>query len=355
MKKIISYRRLSPQERHTIQILRESGDGVRAIARKLNRSPSTISREIKKGLVRRLTSNANLFYYAYNYAFAQEVTNQRRKKLGAKIKIENNPEVKRILSRLIKKGYSPYAALIIAKKENLFDLSLTVRTVYRYVHQGVLDVTELDLPVGFNRKSKKKIPFNKRKDKYSRDPLRVSIEQRPLSVLSRKDFGHWEGDTVVSKKDTSVLLTLLERKTRYLIAFKLDNKKSESVKSAFDLLELKLGKDLFSKVFKTLTLDNGTEFSNIALLQKSAFADKTPEQKRLQHIFFTHPFCSSERGSNENVHRFIRRKYPKKSSFKAVTDTELQNYIDWVNTYPRKLFNGKCALEQFLDEIKQIA
>ena len=321
---------------------------VSLISRLLKRSRTTIYSEIQRGLCTQWDSNRWEFktVYCWDYAQRQAEINASRK--GRNLKIGNDHETARALCRVIKDGFSPYAALIKTKKNKSAKTILSVQTLYTYIHEGIIGLDDNDLLFG-KYKKKKKTKFSDRRDAWH-GLQHQSIEERPKSVLSRREFGHWEGDTVIGKKGTKgVFLTLLERKTRFLISLWMPDRKNETVVKAFDAIEKHFG-STFAKIFKSVTFDNGVEFADINGIGISPITGN----KRIENIYFAHPYCSGERGSNEVVHRFIRRKYPKGKSLENVDLNEYREYINKVNYYPRKLHDGACAIELFKAEITQI-
>ena len=119
----------------------------------------------------------------------------------------------------------------------------------------------------------------------------------------------------------------------------MDNKKAESTVKALNSLERKLGAVKFRGIFKSITVDNGVEFLDFQNLEKSII------NKKLKRtiIYYCHPFCSSERGSNENQNRLIRRFIPKGSDISLLTNEDIKQIQEWMNNYPRKLLGGKSA------------
>lgn len=164
-----------------------------------------------------------------------------------------------------------------------------------------------------------------------------SIEERPKEILKREGFGNWEMDTVVGGrgKGKATLLVLTERKFREEIVKKIPDKKACSVVRVLDKLQRSMGKKKFSETFKTITVDNGVEFmDNIGM-----------EKNNRTKIYYCHPFCSSERGSNENHNRMIRRWIPKGASIEDVTPEQIKMINEWMNNYPRKMFGGLSSSE----------
>ena len=167
-----------------------------------------------------------------------------------------------------------------------------------------------------------------------------SIDKRPEEVDQRTTFGHWEGDTVYSKKDGSkALLVLTERLTRWEIIARIKDRTANSVIKALDQIERRFGADLFAKAFQTITFDNGGEFSDVERLERSAVR----KGRRRTTAYFCHPYSSYERGSNECQNKMIRRKFPKGTDFGAVSAAAVKRAEDWINNYPREILGWKTA------------
>ncbi len=195
-------------------------------------------------------------------------------------------------------------------------------------------LTNNDLP----EKAKRKRKYRKVKT-AKRAPRGKSIEKRPAEVEGREVFGHWEMDTVYSGKQTSkkALLVLTERKTRKEIIERMPDRTEESTIKALDRIERRFGA-IFRKVFKTITVDNGGEFSNVERLEQSAI-----RKGKRTSFFYCHPYSSFERGSNENQNRMIRRRYPKGTDFGKVSTAEIKNLEQWINNYPREILGWKTS------------
>lgn len=170
-------------------------------------------------------------------------------------------------------------------------------------------------------------------------------------MKDREIFGHWEMDTVKGKRGVtkSCLLALTERKTRDEIIIKLKDQGATSVVKELDRLERKYG-DMFYKIFRSITVDNGVEFADHEGLEKSALK----EGKRTS-IFYCHPYSSWERGTNENNNRLIRRHIPKGVDFDDTTDEDIAYVEKWINNYPRGIFNHKTSAEVFEEEVRKLA
>lgn len=167
-----------------------------------------------------------------------------------------------------------------------------------------------------------------------------SIEDRPEEIDLRDIYGHWEMDTVYSGKDKSksCLLVLSERMTREELIIRLKDRTAQSVLDAINAMESKIGYDRFRTVFKTITCDNGVEFSRHKELELSSTCVGVRTQ-----VYFCHPYCSCERGTNENQNKLIRKYIPKGADIGDYTDERIKEIENLINNYPRRLFGGLSA------------
>ena len=218
-------------------------------------------------------------------------------------------------------------------------LEITARTIRNYIYDGnVFDLTENDMIYKKQHKSKNK---NKKIAKHT--PPEKSIENRPKEANERSEYGHWEGDLVIGKrKKGCVLLTFTERLTREEIIIKIKGKNNEYVVKALNSLERRYGERFYNK-FKTITFDNGVEFMDYEGMEKSCL-----RKKKRTSIYYAHPYCSGERGSNENNNRLIRRWIPKGTSIDEISKEFIQKIEDWINNYPRAIFDYKSSNELLL-------
>ena len=182
------------------------------------------------------------------------------------------------------------------------------------------------------------------------DPEEPVFEERPEEIEKREEAGHWEMDTVVGKLGQSrkCLLVLTERKTRYEIVRMLKNRTTAEVVSKLNQLERQLGEKCFRNIFKTITMDNGSEFADV----KGIAASRRNKRNRTV-TYYCHPYSSWERGSNENNNRFIRRQIPKGINFDDRSKKEIQWIENWINDYPRAMFEGETPRELFEKEFPE--
>lgn len=307
------------------------------IAELLDRTEKTIRNEIKRGLVKNLTTEL-IEIWVYSADVAQQKYEYYLKAKGPKLKIDNDYELKEYVEKSIKEDKkSPEVIAKEIKKMN-FKTKMCARTIRNNIYAGdIYDIKSTDMI--YNKEYKDK---NKEKRICEKVPPEKSIDYRPEEANTREAYGHWEGDLVIgTKKRGAVLFTLTERKTREEIIVKIPGKKAEYVAQALDLIERRYKKIFYTK-FKTITFDNGGEFRNWKSLEKSY--DNRRKTARTQ-VYYAHPYRSGERGSNENANRLIRRFIPKGIDITPISEEYIQKIEDWINNYPRAMFNYKSTNE----------
>ena len=333
----MGYKHFKFYDRIRLESWLRSKTSISFIAKELNKSRASIYREIKRGQYVHTLSDLTE-ELRYSAELAESKYQEHLKAKGPDLKISNDYSYAAYIEYMIVKcKYSPEAALNFIKNNNLtFNTSLSKSTIYRYINDNIfLALTNKDLPVKRN-KSKKKY----KKVRPCRLSKGKSIEQRP-DILKRDSFGHWEMDCVVGKKKTrSVLLVLTERLSRKELIYKMPGKNKENVVKVLNDLELCCG-DNFKKIFRTITCDNGVEFADSFGIEHSPNGDKRVD------LYYCHPYSSCERGSNENQNKMIRRHFPKGYNFTKTTRTEIARVENWINNYPRKIFNGYSSNDIF--------
>lgn len=343
------FKHLSQNDRIKMETMLNSGHKVVEVAEYLHVHRSTIYREMKRGEYTHRNSDYTE-ETRYSSDLGQKNHDWNAQGKGRNIKIGNDRTLAEYIEgKIIEDKYSPEAALAAAAESGIeFTTSISVRTLYRYIDKGIfLKLTNKDLPVkGKRKKHNKKVKVQKRASAGE------SIENRPDEVKDREIFGHWEMDTVKGKQGVtkSCMLVLTERKTRDEIIVKLPDQKAASVVEAVDRLERKWG-DMFTKVFRSITVDNGVEFSDYEGLERSVLH----EGEKRTFAFYCHPYSSWERGSNENNNRLIRRHIPKGEDFDEKQDRDIEYIENWINNYPRGIFGFKTSAQLFEEEIRKLA
>ena len=312
------------------------------IAGLLDRCEKTIRNEIKRGLVKNLTSEL-IEIWVYSADVAQQRYEYYLKAKGPQLKIDNDYELKEYVEKSIKEDKKSPEVIAEEIKEMKFKTKMYAKTIRNNIKSGdIYDIKPKDMI--YKKKHKDK---NKEKKICEKIPPEKSIDYRPEEANTRKEYGHWEGDLVIGKrKKGAVLLTFTERKTREEIIIKLESKEAKEVARALDILERIYKKD-FSNKFKTITFDNGSEFRNWESLEKSY--DKRKTKPRTQ-VYYAHPYRSGERGSNENANRLIRRFIPKGTDITLITEEFIKYVENWINNYPRAMFNYKST-NQILEKL----
>lgn len=345
-----TFKQLTKADRIKIEALLKAGHSKQEIADLLHVHRSTIYREVKRGVFTALNSDLTQEErYSPDIAHDKYIENLKSKggnlKIGNDIKLANYIE-----NKIADENYSPAAVLGEIKaqgKEDEFSVMICTTTLYSYIDKGIfLRLTNKNLPVKKNAKRS----YNKVQKQQARAAAGESIEKRPEEINTRNEFGHWEMDTVKGKKGKSKnsLLVLTERKTRDEIIFKLPEHTASAVVDALDRLERKWGK-LFKEVFKTITVDNGSEFAYCEEMQRSVLGEGDRTK-----VYYCHPYSSYERGTNEVTNKLIRRHIPKGTNFDGKTDEEIEHIEQWMNNYPRKIHGYHSAQEMFDEEIRKI-
>ena len=204
-----------------------------------------------------------------------------------------------------------------------------------------------DLKIGDDHELAQYIEKKIAEEGYS--PAGTSIENRPKEIDDRAVVGDWEMDCVEGKKKTKkTLLVLTERKSRREIIRPMRDQTARSVVRALDSLEREYGAN-FSKIFRTITVDNGSEFADCAGMEKSC-----RRKGNRTKIYYCHPYSSYERGSNENVNKMIRRWFPKGTDFRKITAKAIQKVEDWINNYPREILGFRTAEEVFQEGVASL-
>lgn len=318
-KALMSYSQLTENERYQIDALKKVGFTQKEIADQLGRSPSTISRELKR----------NRGLRGYRPAQAQRLSDGRRAEAHKAIKLTD--EVKSWIDQLIRQELSPQQVVDYLRKHK--KVSLHHETVYQLIYR--------DKAVGGNLYQHLRVaskPYRKRYGSYERRGKiknRVDIDDRPEVVDRRNRIGDWEGDTIMGKGRKSALLTMVERKTLYTVIVRLTGKRADLLAEA---AVANMG-SLKSKI-KTITFDNGLEFAEHERIAVELGAD----------VYFAHPYASWERGINENTNGLIRQYFPKGTDFNQVTDKQVKFVMERLNNRPRKTRGGRSPSELFMGQ-----
>ncbi len=339
------YRRFTYNDRLKLEALYNAHKfTLRQISKELGFCASSICTELKHGYYNKLNSDYTETK-KYSADRAQQHADFSITTKRPPLKVGNDYKFIEMVEKLIlDEKKSPDEVIYIINTNNLSRTRVCTTTLYSYINQGLFpNLTNKDLFFKGNRKKKRK---NK---KVKGLPHGLSIEKRPDEINERSTFGHWELDTVIGRKRKgNTLLVFTERLTRYELIFRAKDKSALSTVKVLNKIERAYGKK-FRDIFKTITVDNGCEFSGIAGMENSCLSNC----KRTT-VYHCHPYSSYERGSNENQNRFIRQFIPKGTSINNITDEYIRYVQDYINNKLRKQFNYLTSADLFFEHLFRI-
>ncbi len=312
------YTRLADQERESISRGLAQHKSIRQLAKELGRSPSTISREIRR-------NKGKSGYRAFSASRRAKAAASSRKR--GKRKIEKQESLLSYVMEKLQREWSPQEISKRLKIEYAWDMNMQVshEAIYQYIY--VLPRGELKqlLIKGLRQERKHRRPQKRGDTTETRGKIAnmLSIEERPAEVADRSVPGHWEGDLILGKYKHSALGTLVERTTRYTILVPLgEHKDAASVREAY----AEAFKSLPAELKKSLTYDQGKEMS-----EHEQFTIDTGIQ-----VYFAHPGSPWERGTNENTNGLIRQYFPKGTDFTQVSKEQILEVQRKLNDRPRR-------------------
>jgi IS30 family transposase len=314
-------RRISFEERELISNLISQGKGVRAIARELKRSPSSISTELRR---------FHMGKDEYKAISAQEHALLMKRNAGRNKKIDG-PLLPILQILLNDRHFSPEQASGFLKRNyhDCKELHVSHETIYQFIYNSPKGI---HFSLRRKKKARRKRGLSLRRCKI---PNRISIHSRPIEVNFRQQVGHWEGDLIIGKNQQSAIGTLVERVTRFMIVVWLDGKRdSETFLEAF----AKRFETLPSPMKLSLTYDNGSEAAKHELLTVRCGMP----------VYFADPGKPWQRGSNENANGLLRQYLPKSTDLKCYTENDLQQIENLINNRPRKILDYATPSDLFL-------
>ena len=334
---INKWQHLDITERFYIEKMIALGYSNRAIARGLDRPHSTVNNEIKRGTIKqkKIVNGKEVYYTKYDAYAAQDFYELKRERSVKSFKLVRVSKfIEFAVDKIRNHKWSPDAVAGYAYVQGLFtkEEMVSAKTLYNYIDRKLIDLDNFDLLLKLSRKATKQAP------KMNKRILGKSIDLRPDHINDRSEFGHWEIDTVIGVKDLNepVLLTLTERLTRYELIIKIDGKTEQAVSKALKPL---MHTEHAEEIFKSITSDNGSEFATL-----------TEAVSTIAEVYFTHPYSSWERGTNENHNGMIRRFIPKGTRISSVRSKQIRDINIWMNKYPRKILGYYTPHQLFLQE-----
>ena len=301
---------LTKSERLEIKILLDKGYSMRAVGRAMERSPNTISYELEENKVNGV--------YDPHKAHQKAQTRKKYRRFQY-AKIEKYPEIKAIIIEKLKDHWNP-DEISGWLRDNKPTFYVSKSSIYNWLHTGRGD-RYCDLLYSQRHYVKK----HKKKTKRVLIPKRIGIEHRSRGAENRSRYGHYESDTIVSRKGgTGAILVLTERKSRYVHLWKLYNLKPRGVATRLAAIQENLRID-------SITFDNGIE--NIY------------HQDIGVPTYFCDPYSSWQKGTVEQVNKMIRRYIPKGTDLATITQSDLDRIAAIINKKPRKILGYRSALE----------
>lgn len=324
-----TFRQLADPDRFKLEILIKEGYLQKEIAEKLGVDKSTVSREL----------NRYSTPHGYQAKMAQARHEHRRRACKPHEKM-NDPVICQYVLERIYRGWSPETIagklkreIKLGKKPESFYLNH--ESIYQFVYESEFGKKE-KLHQYLRRGQKRRRKQHGRKTQKETIKNRVFIDSRPKAVETRKTIGNWEGDAIIYPNKRAIN-SLVERKARFTILTKLEQKTAELTKQA-------ITNRLKDHRCKTLAVDNGTEH---ALHEQIAKELKTK-------VYFCHPYRSWEKGTNENTNGLVRRYLPKRTNIDDLTQEELDVIADELNDRPRKILDYQTPREVLESEYKKI-
>lgn len=320
-----TYRHLSIKERELIYLYTGIGFSIRRTARLLKRSPSTISRELRRHTKR----------IYYSPSFSQKKYEEKRKNCGRK-RILANPKLKAIIEPLfLDKQWSPEQIVHRLNYENGGSF-VSTSTIYRAIYHGLFNT-----PTALTSKSAIRKLRHKGKQRKTKEyietrgqfPVSHTIHERPSEAELRSEIGHWEIDTLLGKQGKNCLVTLVDRKSRFLLAGRTVNKSAAAINDTLNTLLSTLA----TRNLKSITSDRGSEFSRHAEITN----------KHSVEFYFSDPYSPWQRGTNENTNGLIREYLPKRKNINDYLDHFIEEFVDKLNFRPRKCLGWKTPYEVF--------
>ena len=312
----MNYTHLTTEERCCIREFYVKGKSYREIAKLIGRNVSTISREIRRNCT---YMNVKPAYYPHTaekkYKFRRSYCHRG---------MFGDQEVLTYIEDKLRKTWSPEQ---IANYP--CDLKIpSFKTIYRWLYEGYL-------VKGNTKYLRRKGKTRARLGNGGRFTTGKSIRKRDKSVYKRIEFGHWEADTVVSGrgKSKTCFATLAERTTRYYVAIKIPERSGDAMAKAV----IKYFSSLPKQAIKSITCDRGSEFANWHQI----------EEKLECPVYFADPYCSWQKGTNENLNGLLREFYPKGRNLSKVSEVTLKKNLAFINARPKKVLKYKKPVDLF--------
>jgi IS30 family transposase len=333
----MSYTHITTSNRILIENYLKNKYSLRQIAQQIDKSHTAVALEVKRNSIKG----------EYSWRLATKNTQDKRLKANQRFHVLTQPQnlqLSQLIEKKLKDNWSPeqisgwlkiYQHVIIA-----------IQTIYDWIYKFRQDLTIHLHHIKGRYRHKRQYYLNQKIREIQKD-TKYSIDLRPAHIKKRKQTGHWEGDTIVGTQSSGRIITLVERKTGFLMA-KIIHPESTDILKTIDMTELEIQRKTISLKFadgvtelfnqqilpkyqRTLTLDNGSEMAGFEWITRHT----------INHlkIYFAHPYHSWERGTNENTNGLLRFYFPKKMKFTHITQQMLDKAVREINNRPRKRLN----------------
>ena len=311
---------------------------IRRLSSELNISVSTIYNILKdaKTTVRKSDLSETEEYSAIA-AYNIRSKNNRKPNNSKRKKVDEFVEL--VEQRMKESKYNSVDECVNYLRKHCEDVvgkmdTICTKTFYNYIHKRQTTIKPIDLPRMLRRKGR-----STGKTYIAKRQKGTSITERPEEINNRSVFGHWEGDLVLggNTKGSGQVLTLIERQTRFFMVIKIKDKTANSVLNAINNLHKIYGGN-FSKIFKSITFDNGSEFA----FHKEIELGKNKKKKRTT-VYFGRPYRSGDRGSNENANGLIRFTIPKGKNIEKISEATIATMCKEINNKTRKIHDYLSA------------
>jgi IS30 family transposase len=322
----MSHQHLTPEERIVIDLFLRLGMSRRKIAACLGRSHTTIARELlRNGSAR-----------GYRNQTAQTRADVRRSQ-PRHYRCQDRPPLVAYIDKKLRRDWSPEQIAGRIRLDHPHDRQMRIspETIYRWTYTAALQGGTIHRHLRRGRSRRRpQICYGQGKRFL---PERISIAERPEIVATRSRFGDWEGDLVSGSSGKAALASCIERKSRYLIAAKVEDKTATSFNAALAGQLLAIPPELR----QTLTLDNGSEMARFKELEATTGVS----------TYFCTPHSPWQRGANENCNGLLRQYFPRGTSFRKVTEEAIQRAVERLNTRPRKCLGYRTPAEVIADAL----
>lgn len=312
----MKYKQLTYEQRYQIYACSKAGWPLEAIAIEIGVHRSTVYREKMR--------NSGLRGYRPKQAHQMAV--ERKKEAEKRIVL--TPYWKFEIAKKLRNDWSPEQISGYFERHNIKTISH--QTIYKYVYEDRLKGGALYKHLRHAKKKKKKRYGSS--DTRGQIKNKIMIDQRPEIVEKKSRIGDWEGDTIIGKNQKGVIVTLVERKSKFIVACSVPDKSEQKVSEA---IVDSLWK--YKNRVHTITTDNGKEFAGHEKVSRKLKAE----------FYFTHPYSSWERGLNENSNGLLRQYYPKKTDLRNIRQSQIDPVLEKINNRPRKSLGYATPAEVF--------